>query len=235
MASTTTTDEAPAKPEPRRSGGPGSRTRLVIAMLIAVASVLAGIATWRSDSDNRAGIDAINAADVQDRERQGAIDEIDANLNDSRITLVRVRVDERRAQALAATARAKGTPPATRRRAAALAAGYQAMATVIRERIEPDVLANGLTQAAFAKARALLIETAEARRDLDPKPELALNARLNQRAEDLRELGVAALIVALLLTCAEVLASGWYRLFLAVGVAGLVASAILMLTVGFGT
>ena len=155
---------------------------------------------------------------MQDRERQGAIDEIDANLNDSRITLVRVRVDERRARALAATARAKGTPPATRRRAAALAAGYQAMATVIRERIEPDVLANGLTQAAFAKARALLIETAEARRDLDPKPELALNARLNQRADDLRELGVAALIVALLLTCAEVLASGWYRLFLAVGV-----------------
>ena len=119
MASTTTTDEAPAQPEPRRSGGPGSRTRLVIAILIAVASVLAGIATWRSDSDNRAAIDAINAADVQDRERQGAIDEIDANLNDSRITLVRVRVDERRARALAATSRAKGTPPATRRRAAA--------------------------------------------------------------------------------------------------------------------
>ena len=83
----------------------------MIAILIAVASVLAGIATWRSDSDNRAAIDAINAADVQDRERQGAIDEIDANLNDSRITLVRVRVDERRARALAATARAKGAPP----------------------------------------------------------------------------------------------------------------------------
>ena len=101
--------------------------------------------------------------------------------------------------------------------------------------VEPDVLANGLTQAAFAKARALLIETAEARRDLDLKPELADNTRLNQRADDLRELGVAALIVALLLTCAEVLASGWYRLFLAVGVAGLVVSAILMLNVGFGT
>ena len=42
-------------------------------------------------------------------------------------------------------------------------------------------------------------------------------------------------IVALLLTCAEVLASGWYRLFLAVGVAGLVVSAVLMLNVGFGT
>ena len=92
------------------------------------------------------------------------------------------------------------------------------MATVIRERIEPDVLANGLTQAAFAKARALQIETAEARRDLDPKPEIADNARLNQRADDLRELGVAALIVALLLTVAEVMTSGWYRLFLVVGV-----------------
>ena len=235
MASTTTTDEAAARPEPRRSGGAGPRTRLVIAILIAVASVLAGIATWRSDSDNRAAINAINAADVQDRERQAAIDEIDANLNDSRITLVRVRVDERRAGALAATTRARDAPRETRRRAAALAAGYQAMATVIRERIDPDVLANGLTPAAFATARALQIETAEARRDLDPKPEIADNARLNRRADDLRELGVAALIVALLLTVAEVMTSGWYRVFLVVGSAGLVAAAVLTLTVGLGT
>ena len=232
---TTTTDEAPAQPAPRRSTGAGPRTRLIITILIAIASVLAGVATWRSDSDDRAAINAINEADVQDRERQTAIGEIDANLNDSRITLVRVRVDERRAHALAATAKAKNTPPATRRRAAALAAGYRAMAAVIRDRIDPDVLANGLTSAAFAKARALLLETASARRDLDPKPEIAESGRLNQRADDLLEIGVAALVVALLLTVAEVMTSGWYRLFLVVGSAGLVATAVLLLTTGLGT
>jgi hypothetical protein len=39
---------------------------------------------------DRARSDSLNAADVQARQRQGVIEEIDANLNDSRITLVRV-------------------------------------------------------------------------------------------------------------------------------------------------
>ncbi|HEX3318044.1 MAG TPA: hypothetical protein VHR88_08500 [Solirubrobacteraceae bacterium] len=149
-------------------------------------------------------------ADLQTRERQGAIEEIDANLNDSRITLVRVRVNARRAAALDAEAHDRGVGATGRRRARALATGYRAMAAVIRERIDPNVLDAGATPAAFRKARAVLIATIAARRDLDPKFELARAADHNQRSDDLRVFGVSALIAALLLTCAEVLRSRWY-------------------------
>jgi hypothetical protein len=225
-----TVDGAPPAARPDRGAGP--RARLVIAILIAATSVLAGFATWRSDVADRARSDALTAADLQSRERQGAIEEIDANLNDSRITLVRVRVNARRAAALDAEART-GASATGRRRARALAAGYRAMAAVIRERIDPNVLDAGTTPAAFAKARAVLLTTAEGRRDLDPKPELAVAAAHNQHADDLRVLGVAALVVALVLTCAEVLRSRWYRLFFALGVVGLLVTIGLMVAVGF--
>jgi hypothetical protein len=224
-------DQAPARS--RSTRGPGPRARLVIAILIAATSVLAGVATWRSDAADRARSDALNAADIQARDRQGAIEEIDANLNDSRITLVRVRVDERRAHALSAQARAPGISPETRARARALAAGYTAMAATIRERVDPDVLAEGATPAAFKRARQLLIATAVSRRDLDPRPELRQADDHNQRSEDLRELAVGALIAALFLTCAEVWRSRWYRLFLGLGVAAIVVTTVLMITVGF--
>jgi hypothetical protein len=224
--------EGVAAPAPRPQGA-GPRVRLLIAILIAATSVLAGVATWRSDAADRARTDTLNAADLQARERQGAIEEIDANLNDSRITLVRVRVNDRRAAALTAESRARGVSPEARRRAAALAAGYRAMAAVIRERIDPNVLAEGATPAGFKRAHALLLTSAAARRDLDPAPELKTAADLNQRADDLRVLGVAALIAALLLTCAEVLRSSWYRLFLALGVIAIAAAAVGMISVGF--
>jgi len=225
-------EEAP--PPARADRGPGPRARLAIAILIAATSVLAGFATWRSDVADRARGDALNAADVQARQRQGAIEEIDANLNDSRITLVRVRVDDRRARALRAEARSARLTGDTRRRARALAAGYTGMATVIRERIDPDVLAGGATPAAFKRARDLHIESALARADLDPKPELKQAADHNERADDLRELGVAALVAALVLTLAEVSRTGWYRFFLAVGVLGVLVTTALMISVGFG-
>jgi len=228
-----TTDQAPSRSEPRRYRGPGPRTRLVIAILIAATSVLAGFATWRSDAADRARGDALNAADIQARQRQGAIEEIDANLNDSRITLVRVRVDDRRARALRDEARTLPASAGTKQRAHALAAGYTAMAEAIRERIDPDVLAGGATPAAFKRARDLHIETALARADLDPRPELKQAADHNQRADDLRELGVAALAAALLLTCAEVSRTGWYRLFLVAGVVTVVVTTALMISVGF--
>jgi hypothetical protein len=164
----TTAEQARSRARPAR--GPGPRARLTIAILIAATSVLAGFATWRSDAADRARSDALNAADVQARQRQGVIEEIDANLNDSRITLVRVRVDDRRAQALRAEARGPGLSADTRRRAHALAAGYTAMAAVIRERIDPDVLAGGATPAAFKDARNLAIETASRAATSTPSP-----------------------------------------------------------------
>jgi hypothetical protein len=230
MAADTADGAAPAS-RPHRGAGP--RTRLVIAILIAATSVLAGVATWRSDTADRARSDALTVADLQARERQGVIEEIDANLNDSRITLVRVRVNARRGAALDAEAHARGVSPTGRRRARALAAGYQAMARVIRERIDPNVLDAGATPAAFKKARAVLIATVAARRDLDPKPELKQAADHNQRSDDLRLLGVAALICALLLTCSEVLRSRWYRLFLALEIIALLVTTGFMITVGF--
>jgi hypothetical protein len=226
-----TVDEAPEASDPDR--GPGPRTRLVIAILIAATSVLAGVATWRSDVADRARSDAITAADLQARDRQGAIEEIDANLNDSRITLVRVRVNARRAAALDAEAHARGVSATGRQRARALAAGYRAMAAVTRERIDPNVLDAGATPAAFKKARAVLIATVAARRDLDPKPELARAADHNRRSDDLRLLGVSALVSALLLTCAEVLRSRWYRLLLALGIIALLVTTGFMISVGF--
>jgi len=221
-------------PATRADRGPGPRPRLTIAILIAVTSVLAGFATWRSDVADRARSDALNAADVQTRQRQGVIEEIDADLNDSRITLVRVRVDDRRARALGAEARSGRLTGDTGRRARALTAGYTAMASVIRERIDPDVLAGGATPRAFKRARDLHIETALARADLDPTPEIKQAADHNRRADDLRELGVAALVAALVLTCAEVSRTGWYRLFLAVGILGVLVTTALMISVGFG-
>jgi hypothetical protein len=221
-------------PSPERSrGGPGPRARLVIAILIAATGVLSSVATWRSDVSDRERRDSLRAADYQDRERQGAVEEIDSNLNDSRITLVRVRVDDRRAKALAAQARASGIGAQARRRASALAAGYGAMAAVVRERIDPDVLAGGATPAAFGRARRLQLATAAARRDLDPKPELAQADEADTRSDKLRVLGVAALIAALLLTCAEVSSSRWHRLFLAVGVVALAVTMGLLIDVGF--
>jgi hypothetical protein len=225
-------EKAPSAARPERGAGP--RARLAIAILIAATSVLAGFATWRSDVADRARGDALNAADQQARQRQGAIEEIDANLNDSRITLVRVRVDDRRSRALRAEARSGRLAGDTQRRARALAAGYTAMAAVIRKRIDPDVLAGGATPAAFERARDLHIETALARADLDPKREISQAADHNQRADDLRELGVAALVAALVLTLAEVSRTGWYRLFLVVGVVAVVVSTALMISVGFG-
>jgi hypothetical protein len=41
------------------------------------------------------------------------------------------------------------------------------------------------------------------------------------------------LIAALLLTCAEVSRTGWYRLFLGMGVAAIVVTTALMFSVGF--
>jgi hypothetical protein len=213
--------------------GPGPRAKLVIAILIAATSVLASVVTWRSDVADRERGDSLIAADFQDRERQGAVEEIDTNLNDSRITLVRVRVNDRRAKAVAAQARSPGIGADARRRALALAAGYRAMAAVSRERIDPDVLAGGTTPAAFARARRLQIESVAARRDLDPKPELARAESADARTDDLRELGVAGLIAALLLTCAEVSRSRGYRVFLALGVVALCVTTGLIVSVGF--
>jgi len=64
-------EEAP--PPARADRGPGPRARLAIAILIAATSVLAGFATWRSDVADRARSDALNTADVQARQRPGAI------------------------------------------------------------------------------------------------------------------------------------------------------------------
>ena len=64
-------------------------------------------------------------------------------------------------------------------------------------------------------------------------PSVTHAADHNQRADDLRVLGVAALICALLLTCAEVLRSGWYRVFLVVGLTALLVTTGFMIAVGF--
>lgn len=219
--------------EERSQRGPGPRAKLVIAILIAATSVLASVVAWRSDVADRERGDNLIAADFQDRERQGAVEEIDTNLNDSRVTLIRVRVNDRRAKAIAAQARTPGIGAEARRRALALAAGYRAMAVAVRERIDPDVLAGGTTPAAFARARRLQLATVAARRDLDPQPELARAESADARTDDLRELGVAGLVAALLLTCAEVSRSRWYRVFFGLGVVALAVTTGLLISVGF--
>jgi hypothetical protein len=208
--------------------------KLVIAILIAASGVVSSVAAWRADVSDRHRADDLKAADFQERDRQAAVQEIDANLNDSRVTLVRVRVDERRAGALAAHARDRSVSSPARRRARALAAGYRAMAAVVRDRIDPDVLTRGAKPAAFDRARRLALSSSAARRDLDPKPELDRAADADQRADDLRVLGVAALIAALFLACAEVTSASWYRLYLGIGLLVLVATIVLMMVVGLG-
>jgi hypothetical protein len=47
-------------------------------------------------------------------------------------------------------------------------------------------------------------------------------------------LGVAGLIAALFLTCAEVISAGWYRLYLGLGLVVLVATIVGMIVVGLG-
>jgi hypothetical protein len=213
------------------ANGPTPRIRVLIAVLIAATGVLSSVAAWRSDVADRQRSEWLKQVDYQSRERQGAVEEIDTDLNDSRVTLLRVRVNDRRARVLAEQARDPDAPADVRRRARALAAGYRAMAAVVHKRIDPDVIARGATPAAFARSRDLLLEAAEARRDLDPRPEQAKADTANQRQDDLREIGVAALIAALLLTCAEVSRSGWYRLWLATGVTAGVAVTVALLVV----
>jgi hypothetical protein len=213
------------------TGGPTPRLRLIIAILIAATGVLSSVATWQSDVADRQRTEWLKQVDFQSRERQGAVEEIDTDLNDSRVTLVRVRVNDRRARVLGAQARDRSVGPAVRRRAAALAAGYRAMAKVVHERIDPDVIAHGATAAAFARARQLKIEAAEARRDLDPGPERAKASDANQRQDDLREVGVAALLAALLLTCAEVSRSALWRVWMGAGSTAAVAVTVALIVV----
>jgi hypothetical protein len=190
-----TTDQAPSW---SGRGRAGARTRLIIAILIAATSVLAGFATWRSDAATGPG--RAQRGRHPGSPAPGRNQEIDANLNDSRITLVRVRVDDRRARAQD-EARTLPASAGTKQRAP-WRPGTRRWPRPSRAH-RPGRAGGGATPAAFKRARPPHRNRARAP-DLDPRPELKQAADHNQRADDLRELGVAALVAVLLLTCAEV-------------------------------